>query len=429
MQHDKKILTDVSVADTIDNSRRNFFRASAAAVGAAALMGAVPDSIKSQAYAAGSDAPEITEVKIGFIPLTDCAPIVVAAEMGFDKKYGIKIIPAKQASWAAIRDKTVNGELHASHVLYGLVYGVQMGIGGQQKDMKVLMNLDHNGQAITLSNGLKDKGVKDGKSLKRLLDNENRDYIFANTFPTGTHAMWLNYWLASNGINPVTDIKSIVVPPPQMVANMRIGNMDGYCVGEPWGARAIADKVGFTVTTTQDIWQDHPEKVLGTTAEFVAKNPNTARAMIAAILDACKYIDAIENRAKVAKLISGKAYVNTSEDVIAGRFVGDYDNGIGRKYKDPNYMKFYQDGAVNFPYLSDGMWFLTQHKRWGLLKSDPDYLGVATKVSEIKLYSEAAALTGTSIPKSQMRTSKLMDGVVWDGKNPAAYAAGFKIKA
>ena len=429
MQHDKKILTGVSVAEAVDGSRRNFFRASAAAIGAAALMGAVPDSIKSKAYAAGSDAPEITEVKIGFIPLTDCAPIVVAAEMGFDKKYGIKIIPAKQASWAAIRDKTVNGELHASHVLYGLVYGVQMGIGGQQKDMKVLMNLDHNGQAITLSNGLKDKGVKDGKSLKRLLDNENRDYIFANTFPTGTHAMWLNYWLASNGINPVTDIKSIVVPPPQMVANMRIGNMDGYCVGEPWGARAIADNVGFTVTTTQDIWQDHPEKVLGTTAEFVAKNPNTARAMIAAILDACKYIDAIENRAKVAKLISGKAYVNTSEDVIAGRFVGDYDNGIGKKWKDPNYMKFYQDGAVNFPYLSDGMWFLTQHKRWGLLKSDPDYLAVATKVSEIKLYSEAAALTGTSIPKSPMRSSKLMDGVVWDGKNPAAYAAGFKIKA
>ena len=429
MQHDKKILTGVSVAEAVDGSRRNFFRASAAAIGAAALMGAVPDSIKSKAYAAGSDAPEITEVKIGFIPLTDCAPIVVAAEMGFDKKYGIKIIPAKQASWAAIRDKTVNGELHASHVLYGLVYGVQMGIGGQQKDMKVLMNLDHNGQAITLSNGLKDKGVKNGKSLKRLLDNENRDYIFANTFPTGTHAMWLNYWLASNGINPVTDIKSIVVPPPQMVANMRIGNMDGYCVGEPWGARAIADKVGFTVTTTQDIWQDHPEKVLGTTAEFVAKNPNTARAMIAAILDACKYIDAIENRAKVAKLISGKAYVNTSEDVIAGRFVGDYDNGIGKKWKDPNYMKFYQDGAVNFPYLSDGMWFLTQHKRWGLLKSDPDYLAVATKVSEIKLYSEAAALTGTSIPKSPMRSSKLMDGVVWDGKNPAAYAAGFKIKA
>lgn len=421
---------EVLQSSATDSSRRDFFRTSAAgAFGAAALMGLVPNSIKTNAWAAGSDAPEITEVKIGFIPLTDCAPIVVAAEMGFDKKYGIKITPQKQASWAAVRDKVMNGELHAAHILYGLVYGVQMGIGGQQKDMTVLMSLNNNGQAITLANQLKEKGVKDGKSLKRLLDNENRDYTFAQTFPTGTHAMWLNYWLAANGIDPTKDVKTIVVPPPQMVANMRIGNMDGFCVGEPWGARAIYDKVGYTVTTSQDIWTDHPEKVLGTTAEFVAKNPNTSRAMIAAILDACKYIEAMENRAKVAKLISGKAYVNTTEEVIEGRFVGDYDNGIGRKWKDPNYMKFYGDGAVNFPYLSDGMWFLTQHKRWGLLKTDPDYLAVATKVNAIKLYTEAAGLVGASIPKSVMRTSKLMDGVVWDGKNPAAYAAGFKIKA
>ena len=441
MQNDKPNNTkpEIDVAKTatlsdknleLSASRRQFFKQSIlGAFGAAAALNILPTGLNNFAYAAGSDAPEITEVKIGFIPLTDCAPIVIAAEMGFDKKYGIKIIPAKQASWAAIRDKTVNGELHASHVLYGLIYGVQLGIGGQQKDMKVLMSLNNNGQGITLSTQLADKGVKDGKSLKRVMANENRDFTFAQTFPTGTHAMWLNYWLAANGINPVKDVKNIVVPPPQMVANMRIGNMDGYCVGEPWNAKAVIDKLGFTVSTTQDIWTDHPEKVLGTTAEFVAKNPNTTRAMIAAILDACKYIDALDNRAKVAKLISGKAYVNTAEDVIGGRFVGDYDNGIGKKYKDQNYMKFYQDGAVNFPYLSDGMWFLTQHKRWGLLKTDPDYLAVATKVNEIKLYTEAASLTGTSVPKNQMRTSKLMDGVVWDGSNPSAYAAGFKIKA
>ena len=427
---DSKTLMTTAPITTVDNARRDFFKQSITGVfGAAALMNMVPNGIRTSAWAAGTDAPEITEVKIGFIPLTDCAPIVVAAEMGFDKKYGIKITPSKEASWAAIRDKTVNGELHAAHVLYGLVYGVQLGIGGQQKDMAVLMNLNHNGQAITLANQLKEKGVKDGRSLKRLLDNENRDYTFAQTFPTGTHAMWLNYWLAANGINPIKDVKNIVVPPPQMVANMRIGNMDGYCVGEPWNARAIYDKVGYTVTTTQDIWTDHPEKVLGTTAEFVAKNPNTARAMIMAVLDACRYIEALENRAKVAKLISGKSYVNAPEDVIGGRFIGDYDNGVGKKWKDPNYMKFYGDGAVNFPYLSDGMWFLTQHKRWGLLKSDPDYLGVATKVNQIKLYSEAASQIGAPVPKSPMRTSKLMDGVVWDGKNPAAYAASFKIKA
>jgi nitrate/nitrite transport system substrate-binding protein len=412
-----------------DASRRNFFKLSAAAMGASAMMGLVPGGIRSSAWAAGSDKLEKTEVKIGFIPLTDCAPIAVAAEMGFDKKYGIKIIPSKEASWAAIRDKTVNGELDAAHVLYGLVYGVQLGIGGTQKDMAVLMTLNQNGQGITLANQLKDKGVSDGKSLKRLIDNENRDYTFAQTFPTGTHAMWLYYWLATYGINPMKDVKTIVVPPPQMVANMRIGNMDGYCVGEPWNARAIYDKVGFTVATSQDVWVDHPEKVLGTTAEFVQKNPNTARAMLMAILDACRYIDATANRPAVAKLISGKAYVNAPEEVIEGRFLGHYDNGIGRKWEDPNYMKFFNDGKVTFPYLSDGMWFMTQHKRWGLLKTDPDYLAIAKKVNQVDLYKEAAGALGIVVPKDMMRSSKMIDGVVWDGKDPKAYAAGFKVKA
>jgi nitrate/nitrite transport system substrate-binding protein len=415
---------------SVDASRRNFFKNSiAGAFGAAAMMNLVPDGIRSAAWAAGSDAPEITEVKIGFIPLTDCAPIVVAAEMGFDKKYGIKIIPSKEASWAAIRDKTVNGELHAAHVLYGLIYGVQMGIGGQQKDMNVLMTLNNNGQGITLSNQLKDKGVTSGATLKRLLSNENRDFTFAQTFPTGTHAMWLYYWLATYGIDPIKDVKTIVVPPPQMVANMRIGNMDGYCVGEPWNARAIYDKVGYSVATSQDIWVDHPEKVLGTTADFVTKNPNTALAITKAILEASRYIDATANRAKVAKLISSKAYVNAPEEVIEGRFLGHYDNGIGKKWEDPNYMKFFNDGKVSFPYLSDGMWFLTQHKRWGLLKTDPDYLAIAKKVNRIDIYTEAATALGISVPKDAMRTSKLIDGVVWDGKDPKAYANGFKVKA
>ncbi|MDP1683102.1 MAG: ABC transporter substrate-binding protein, partial [Burkholderiales bacterium] len=253
----------------VDTSRRDFIKKSTAIAGVAGIMSMVPDAIRNAAWAAGSDAPEKTEVKIGFIPLTDCASVVIASVMGFDKKYGIKITPTKEASWAAVRDKLVNGELDASHVLYGLIYGVQLGIGGPKKDMAVLMTLNNNGQAITLSKQLYDKGVKDGDSLAALIKKEPREYTFAQTFPTGTHAMWLNYWLASHGVNPLTEVKNIAVPPPQMVANMRVGNMDGYCVGEPWNARAIHDKIGFTGVTTQEIWKDHPEKVLGTTAEFV----------------------------------------------------------------------------------------------------------------------------------------------------------------
>jgi len=395
----------------------------------AALMAAVPPGIRSAAWAAGSDAPEKTEIKVGFIPLTDCASVVMASVKEFDRKYGIRIVPSKEASWAAVRDKLVNGELDAAHVLYGLVYGVQMGIGGPKKDMSVLMTLNNNGQAITLSNQLKAKGAVDGPSLKKLIDTEKREYTFAQTFPTGTHAMWIYYWLAANGIHPFNDVKSIVVPPPQMVANMRVGNMDGFCVGEPWGARAIADNIGYTCVTTQDIWADHPEKVLGTTAEWVAKNPNTARAMTTAVLDAARWIDASDaNRKETAVVIADKSYVNTAADVITGRMLGEYENGLGRKWKDPNAMHFFRDGGVTFPYLSDGMWFMTQHRRWGLLKEDPDYLAVAKKVNRIDIYTQAATALKVSVPKEPMRMSKLMDGVVWDGKAPVQYASGFKLK-
>src|SRR6266702_574533 len=204
---------------------------------------------------------------------------------------GIKITPSKEASWSAVRDKLGNGELDASHGLYGLIYGVQIGLGGPKKYMAILMNLNHNGQAITLSRKLYDKGVKDGTTLAARIAKEKGEYTFAQTFPTGTHAMWIYYWLAAHGIHPFSDVKTITVPPPQMVANMRVGNMDGYCVGEPWPYRAIVDKIGFTANTTQDLWKDHPEKVLGTTADFIEKYPNTALAMTAAIIDAGRWID------------------------------------------------------------------------------------------------------------------------------------------
>src|SRR5687768_16301308 len=405
--------------------KRDFLKAA----GASSLMSMVPDAVRTGAWAQGSDAPEKKEVRIGFIPLTDCSSVVMAAVMEFDKKYGIKITPSKEASWAAVRDKLVNGELDASHVLYGLIYGVQMGIGGPKKDMAVLMNLNHNGQAITLSSQLREKGATDGEKLAQLIAKEKREYTFAQTFPTGTHAMWIYYWLAAHGINPMKDVKTITVPPPQMVANMRVGNMDGFCVGEPWGARAIADKIGFTTITTQGLWKDHPEKVLGTTAEFIQKHPNTARAMTAAILEAGRWIDASPaNRKETAEVIAQKSYVNTDAEVILGRFLGQYEDGVGKKWTDSDYMKFYNDGAVNFPYLSDGMWFMTQHRRWGLLKEDPDYLAVAKKVNQIEIYKQAAAAAKTSVSKDVMRTSTLIDGVVWDGKDPVKYAGGFKVK-
>lgn len=381
----------------------------------------------SDNFNSGSDAPELKEIKVGFIPLTDCASVVIASLMKFDEKYGIKIIPCKQPSWAAVRDKVVSGELHAAQALYGLVYGVHLGIGGLQKDMAVLMTINNNGQGISLARQLKDKGVTDGASLAKLIKSRDRDYTFAHTFPTGTHAMWLYYWLANYGIDPITDIKTITVPPAQMVMNARLGSMDGFCVGEPWNARGIYDKVSFSVASSQDIWPDHPEKVLGATAEFVEQNPNTARALVMAMLDAAKFIDTQANRARVAELIASPDYVDAPVEVIAGRFLGNYEDGLGKTWHDANHMKFFNDGKVPFPYLSDGMWFLTQFKRWGLLKESPDYLAVAKQINRIELYRQAAAQLNVSVPADEMRSSTLMDGMVWDGKAPGEYVARFEV--
>lgn len=417
----------LSPATGVDQRRRSLLGATAAAgLGALSL---IDPMIRATAWAAGSDKPEKSEVKIGFIPLTDCASVVMASVMGFDKKHGVKIIPTKEASWAGVREKLSNGDLDFAHVLYGLIYSMHLGLAGAQKNMAVLMSLNQNGQGITLSNQLREAGVTDGESLARKIADDPRQYTFAHTFPTGTHAMWLYYWLASHGIDP-GKTRNVTVPPPQMVANMRIGNIDGYCVGEPWNARAIIDRLGFSAATSQDIWVDHPEKVLGASADFVASHPNTARAVTAAILEASRWIDSSpENVRNTAGTIAAKSYVNTHVGTIMGRMLGQYENGLDKSWADKHAMRFHGDGAVNFPYLSDGMWFLTQHKRWGLLKEHPDYLAVARQVNHIDTYKQAATAAQVALPASESRNSKLLDGVVWDGSNPAGYADGFAIKA
>lgn len=385
---------------------------------------------RAAAYAGGSDAPEKAEVKVGFLPLTDCASVVMAAELGLDRKYGVKIIPTREASWAGVRDKLVSAELDFAHVLYGLVYGVHLGVGGPKKDMAVLMTLNQNGQGLSLSRQLADQGAVNLASLGELMHNKPRDYVFAQTFPTGTHAMWLNYWLASAGVNPVTDVKTIVVPPPQMVSSVRLGAMDGFSVGEPWNHRGIIEGVSIHAASSQDVWPDHPEKVLGATQDFVKTNPNTARAVTMAVLEASRWIDASPaNRQQMAQTIAGKSYVNTAVNGISERILGRYEDGLGRTWTDPNPMKFHDDGAVNFPYLSDGMWFLTQHKRWGLLDAHPDYLGVAQQINQVELYRQAASALNINLPTSPMRRSMLMDGVVWDGSDPVAYTNAFAVCA
>ncbi|QBR31238.1 MULTISPECIES: CmpA/NrtA family ABC transporter substrate-binding protein [Pseudomonas] len=388
-------------------------------------------SVGPLAWVNGSDAPEKRVINLGFMALSDCASVVVAATQGFAQPYGLTINLKRQASWATLRDKLVSGELDVAHSLYGLIYAVHLGIGGvAPSDMAVLMGLNQNGQSLNLSHGLQQLGVTSPEALDRQAHQTRAKLTFAQTFPTGTHAMWLYYWLASQGIHPLQDVDSVVVPPPQMVAHLQAGRIDGFCVGEPWAASAVQQDLGFTLATSQSIWPDHPEKVLGCTRAFVEQYPNTARALVMAILEASRFIEQNpENRRSTAQLLSAPEYLDAPLSCIEPRFLGDYADGLGNRWQDPHALRFHGNGEVNLPYLSDGMWFMTQFRRWGLLREDPDYLAVARQVQQLDIYREAATAVGVAAWGKEMRSSQLLDGKVWDGSDPAGYARSFKLHA
>lgn len=384
----------------------------------------------AQAWAHGSDAPEKSLLNIGYLPLADSASLIVAATQGFAQTHGLTLNLQRQASWSGLRDRLLSGDLDAAQGLYGLIYGIQLGLGSQQTPMAVLMGLNQNGQSINLSSGMREAGVTSGEALARRAHQSSAKLCLAQTFPTGNHAMWLNYWLAAQGVHPLRDVDTLVVPPSLMVEHLRARRIDGFCAGEPWGACAIQEGMGFTVATSQSIWPDHPAKALCATERFVEAYPNTARALIMAVLDASRFIDESEaSRRDTAQLISSDEYVSAPLEAILPRFLGQYDDGNGRNWQDSHPLRFHGDGEVNMPYLTDGMWFMTQFRRWGLLRQDPDYLAVAQRVQRLDLYRDAARALGVAVPDSAMRTSRLVDGIVWDGSDPAAYARSFALHA
>ncbi|BCR25082.1 CmpA/NrtA family ABC transporter substrate-binding protein [Aquipseudomonas alcaligenes] len=382
------------------------------------------------AWVAGSDAPEKSALNLGFMALTDSASLIVAATQGFAQPYGLTLNLQRQASWAGLRDRLLSGELDAAQMLYGQVYGIDQGLGSPATEMAILMGLCQNGQAINLSQPLKQAGVTSAEALAARARQGGAKLTFAQTFPTGTHAMWLYYWLAAQGIHPLEDVSTVVVPPSQMVAHLRAARIDGFCAGGPWGALAVEEDQGFTLATSQDIWADHPEKVLGVTRAFAEQYPNTARALTMAVLEASRFIDeSEENKRGTAQLISGSEYVDAPLSAIQPRFLGQYEDGLGHAWLDAHPLRFFAGGEVNMPWLSDGIWFLTQFRRWGLLKDDPDYLGIARRIHRLDLYRSAAEALGIAVPEQPMRTSTLLDGSVWDGSDPAGYARSFAIHA
>ncbi|MHB1080369.1 MAG: CmpA/NrtA family ABC transporter substrate-binding protein [Prosthecobacter sp.] len=416
-------------------TRRSILRTGATA-GLGALFSGLPQGWIGSAYA--DDSPESPDMKFGMIALTDCSSIVVAHEKGLFKKYGINSTVSKGASWAAIRDSLNNGDIQATHMLLGMPIASTMGLGGAPKKAMIApWIINRNGQAITLANTFKGKVADDPKALKPFVDEakaKGNPLTFAMTFPPGTHAMWMRYYLAAGGINPGdaagagADVSLITVPPPQMVANMKVGKMDGFCVGEPWNAKTIAEDIGYTSIATQGMWKDHPEKVCAFSEEFAAKNPKTVKAVLKALHEASVWLDKMENREEQANIVSAATYINCPPEAILGRLQGKYNMGDGRKFKDPNYMIF-SDRNCNYPQAKYAKWWLTQLRRWGFVDGAPDYEGVAKQVMRSDIYEEAMKEIGYTHGGVDEKPETLFDGVTFDPKTDLeAYAASFAVK-
>jgi nitrate/nitrite transport system substrate-binding protein len=419
--------------------RRSFVQVSATLAAGVALAGckkeepkpAPADAKPAQAAAAAtsSSAPETPDLRFGMIALTDCSPIVIAHEKGFFKKYGINSTIVKGASWAAIRDSLSNGDIHATHMLLGMPLASTMGLlGSPVKPMIIPWLLNRNGQAISMKASLKGKVGADAKVLKPMVDEAKKagkPMTFAMTFPPGTHAMWMRYYLASGGINPDTDAALVTIPPPQMVANMKVDKMDGFCVGEPWNARVIADGIGYTAVTTQELWPDHPEKVCAFGEDFAAKNPKTVKAVLKALHEASVWLDDLKNRPEQAALVSKPTYINGSPELILGRLLGDYDYGDGRKTKDDHYMIF-SERRCNYPEPKYAKWFLSQFRRWGMTTGAPDYEGISKRVMRVDIYKEAMKELGVDVGDPLDTPEKLFDNE-FDPKDPEGYAKSFAV--
>jgi nitrate/nitrite transport system substrate-binding protein len=410
-------------------TRRRFIGRTARGFTLGALFAGLPKGWLGAAYA--SDAPETAKMRFGIIALTDCSPIVIAHEKGLFKKYGVESTVAKGANWAAIRDSLSSGDNQGTHLLIGMPIASSMGLlGSPKKPMIIPWLLNRNGQAITLKAEWKGAVKDDPRALKPLVEKARKlgePLSFAMTFPPGTHAMWIRYYLGAGGINPDHDVALITVPPPQMVANMKIGKMDGFCVGEPWNARAIADKIGFTSLTTQEIWKDHPEKVCAFTADFADKNPRTVKACLKALHEASVWLDDMNNRPEQCAIVSKPTYINCDKDVILGRLLGKLDYGDGRTTTDETPMHFSKRNC-NYPQPAFAKWWLTQFRRWGMVASAPDYEGIARQVMRADLYVEAMKEIGFDQGVEDNTSWTMFDGVKFDPKGDLeAYAKGFPI--
>lgn len=413
--------------------------------------------IKRQAWVAGSEGLEKTQLDLGFIPLSDCAPLVIAHEKGFFERHGLQVTLHRERSWASIRDKTIFGVFDAAHMLYPMPIALTLGVAGPVEPMVTALCLNLGGNAITVSNDLhramqeaapelmQDR-ASSATALRKLIEQRKAEragpLTFGVVFPTSTHHYELRFWMASAGIDPDQDVKLMVVPPPEMPAALREGRLDGYCVGEPWNSFAVSRGWGKTLITKHELWNHGPEKVLGVTERWARHNPSTHNALVRAVLEACVWIDLPENRAETSAIIAQPHYVDAPEEVVKMSMLGRYHYDINRPAENhPGFVGFHHH-AANFPWKSHAVWFMTQMLRWGQLEPPADFTATADRVMRTDVYRLAAAELGVGAPAVDYKTEgthagpwvletasnpiamssdRMLDGRSFDPKVPLAY--------
>ncbi len=421
-------------------SRRQILKLSSAAALASAARLAFP----SGAFAATAG-PEVSGIKLGFIALTDAAPLIIAKEKGIFGKYGMPDVEVlKQASWGATRDNLVLGGeangIDGAHILTPMPYLISAGKVTQNNvpvPMSIIARLNLDSQGISVASEYADTGVqldasklKEAFAAKKAAGNEIK---VAMTFPGGTHDLWLRYWLAAGGIDPDKDVSTIVVPPPQMVANMKVGNMDAFCVGEPWNEQLVNQGIGFTACTTGELWKGHPEKALGLRSDWIEKHPNATKALMMAVMEAQIWADSMDNKEEMSAILGKRQWFNVPPKDVAGRLKGTINYGNGRLLEDTGLqMKFWRDHA-SYPFKSHDAWFLTENIRWGMFSPDTDIKALVDQVNREDIWRAAAKDLGVAaadIPASSSRGREtFFDGKVFDPENPKAYLDSLAIKA
>jgi len=388
--------------------------------------------------------PEKTDLKIGFIALTDCAPLVIAKEKGFFKKYGLNVHVAKEGGgWPGIQQKVISGEYDFSHALAGMPIAATLGINGNAH-LQALLSLDFNGNAITYGNDIIKEMEKYGldkttrpvtaESLKKYIDAKHKaegdkyqPLSFGMVHPVSTHNYELRYWMASAGIVPDTDCTIKPFPPPTMPSNLIAGNIEGYCVGEPWNSRIVLKGKGSALVTNYDIWNNNPEKVLQARADFVKKYPETTKAVMKAVIEAQMWLDASwENREEAIGYLAKKNYVKAPKSVLRKSMSGTFLYNKGVDSSNPMFNTFANYYAA-YPYYSHGMWFITQMYRWGQIDKPINMKETIEKVYRPDLFAEVAKEVGYTLPPSAWKKdgvdeyNKFIDGKVWDPNKAVEY--------